>query len=215
MISNKLAVLTTLGLLLSACSSTPPKVEWVVDRGFDPFTDEQTCKVTTASLYTKSATYTYSNHLYPFIEKINGEIAVGLRSGGKFKVPVGNIQLRIDKNDAWEIFTSETPVVDTNEVSQPNVMSGYIDNLPKKQKELVVNSYNAAMTSTGKMLSPYTATTGEKAKTIIKEMLQGDVLIYRTTGLSNVPNYTESSTGTFLLDASLKSAMDKCNLTIK
>jgi hypothetical protein len=203
--------------VLTGCASITPKVEWIASSEFDPFTDKTACTVTTGSLYTQSSVYTYANHLYPFIEVVNGELRVGLKSGGKYKVPVGDVQLRIDKNKAWAISMSETPVnvkPNPHASAQVDVMTEYAKSLPPEQQALVVNSYKAAMSSTGKMLSPYTATTGDKAKAIVQEMLEGNTLIYRTLGFSQALTYGGSSTGEFLLDDSLEAALNKCQIKI-
>jgi hypothetical protein len=202
--------------ILAGCASTSPKVEWVASSEFDRFTDQTTCSVTTGSLYTQSSVYTYNNHLYPFIEVVKGELRVGIKSGGKYKVPVGNVQLRIDKNKAWDINMSETPVTETPNAqasSQVDLMTEYAKDLPPEQQALVMNSYKAAMNSTNKMLSPYTVATGDKAKAIVKEMLEGETLIYRTLGFSSVANST-GTTGEFLIDDSLKTALNKCQIKI-
>lgn len=212
---NYILIISTVALI--GCASTTPKIEWVASTEFDRFTDQTACAVTTGSLYTQSSVFTYTNHLYPFIEVVKGELRVGLKSGGKYKVPVGDVQLRIDKNKAWNISMSETPVdVKPNPQvnTQLDVMTEYAKSLPPEQQALVVNSYKAAMNSTGKMLSPYTATTGDKAKAIVKEMLQGKTLIYRTLGFSNVSNYGGGTTGEFLLDGSLQTALNKCKIEI-
>lgn len=49
-----------------------------------------------------------------------------------------------------------------------------------------------------KIMSPYTATTGDKAKSIIKEMLLGKVIKYRTVGM----NQAASTTGEAVIDGS-------------
>jgi hypothetical protein len=204
-------------VILAGCASITPKVEWVASTEFDRFTDQKTCTVTTGSLYTQSSVFTYTNHLYPFIEVVDGELRVGLKSGGKYKVPVGDVQLRIDKNKAWDISMSETPVnvkPDPQTSAQVDIMTEYAKSLPPEQQALVVNSYKAAMSSTGKMLSPYTATTGDKAKAIVKEMLKGNSLIYRTLGFSQVANYGGGTTGEFLLNGSLEVALNKCQIKI-
>ncbi|MFQ3191530.1 MAG: hypothetical protein ACI936_002671 [Paraglaciecola sp.] len=203
--------------VLTGCASIIPKVQWVASTEFDRFTDQTACTVTTGSLYTQSSVFTYTNHLYPFIEVVNGELRVGLKSGGKYKVPVGDVQLRIDKNKAWNISMSETPVnvkPDLQTSAQVDIMTEYAKNLPPEQQALVVNSYKAAMSSTGKMLSPYTATTGDKAKAIVKEMLKGNTLIYRTLGFNQAPTLGGSTTGEFLLDGSLEAALNKCQIKI-
>lgn len=203
--------------VLMGCTSTPPKVEWIASAEFDRFTDQTSCTVTTGSLYTQSSVFTYTNHLYPFIEVVEDELRVGLKSGGKYKVPVGDIQLRIDKNKAWYISMSETPVnVEPNPhaSAQVDVMTEYAKSLPPEQQALVVNSYKAAMNSTGQMLSPYTAVAGDKAKAIVKEMLQGKSLIYRTLGFGQVTNYGGGTTGEFVLNDSLQAALNKCQIEI-
>jgi hypothetical protein len=203
--------------VLTGCASTTPKVEWIASTELDRFTDQTACTVTTGSLYTQSSVFTYTNHLYPFIEVVEDELRVGLKSGGKYKVPVGDVQLRIDKNKAWAISMSETPVnvkPDPQTSAQVDIMTEYAKNLPPEQQALVVNSYKAAMSSTGKILSPYTATTGDKAKAIVKEMLKGNTLIYRTLGFSQVPTLGGSTTGEFLLDKSLEAALNKCQIII-
>jgi hypothetical protein len=209
--------LTLVSVFLLTSCATKPKVEWIASTDFDPFTDQTACSVTTGSLYTQSSVYTYTNHLYPFIEVVHGELRVGLKSGGKYKVPVGDIQLRIDKNKAWDISTNETPVetsVSAKDNPQVDVISEYTKNLPAEQRELVINSYKVAMNSTGKMFSPYTAATGDKAKAILKEMLKGNTLIYRTIGFSQVPNYGGGTTGEFMLNKSLQVALNKCQIKI-
>ena len=59
-----------------------------------------------------------------------------------------------------------------------------------------------------KTLSPYTATTGKKAWTILNEMLNGEKMIYRTVGL----NQAASTTGEILLDKSLLKSLKECRI---
>ena len=210
-------ILSLLTFSLIGCASTTPKVQWVASIQFDRFTDITTCTVSTGSLYTGSSVFTYTNHLYPFIEVVNNDLRVGVKSGGKYKVPVGDVQLRIDNNKAWTISMSETPVnvkPNTTMNSQLELMTEYAKNLPKEQKKLIVDSYKTAMSATGKMLSPFTLTTGDKAKAILNEMLNGKALIFRTLGFGLIAGNTAGSTGEFLLDGSLKVALEKCRIKV-
>ena len=59
-----------------------------------------------------------------------------------------------------------------------------------------------------KTLSPYTATTGDKAWTILNEMLKGKKMIYRTIGI----NQAASTTGEVLLDESLLQSLKECGI---
>jgi len=211
---NYMLALFSIGLV-GCASTTAPKVEWVASTEFDRFTDITTCSVSTGSLYTHSNVYTYSNRLYPFIQVVNNELQVGVKSGGKYKVPVGDVQLRIDSNKAWIISMSETPVntkPDAPVNAQLDLMTEYAKNLPAEQQKLIADSYKTALNSTGQMLSPFTVATGDKATAILNEMLNGKTLIYRTLGFGPMVPNTGGTTGEFMLDGSLKIALDKCQI---
>jgi hypothetical protein len=193
-------------LTLSGCASTPAKVEWITDKKTDEFTDITTCRVTTGSYYTSSGVYTKTGALYPMVEQVDGVLRVGLQSGGKYKIPVGNVQLRIDNNTAWDISTSETPV---DLVPTINPMTSISTaNLSDEQKKIIDQSVANAMNSTAQIMSPYTVATGDKAKSILKEMLSGKELKYRTVGL----NQAASTIGSFNLDESLQVALNTCQI---
>ena len=195
-------------LILAGCTSTLQEVKWVTDKNIDVFTDISSCKVTVGSLSTNKNVYTEIGKYYPFIEQINDQLRVGIQSGGKFKMPVGNVQLRIDSNKMWDISTSETPLDLTPTAA--NFKPAFLGNLSKEQKEMVSSSYESVMNTSSQTMSPFTATTGEKAKKIVKEMLEGKHLIYRTIGL----NQAASSTGIYDLDMSLKTALNDCGIKL-
>ena len=204
--------LTMASLLLSGCASVQP--EWVSWSETDEFTDNTLCRATVGSIYSQNSVYTMTGNFYPFIEKVNGEIIVGLTSGGKVKMPVGDIQLRIDNNKAWDINTDETPADPDNLPKYMQAMQSnsalYTQNLSDEEKKLVEDAFEKTSNSTAKMVSTFTATTGEKALLIINEMLQGKEVIYRTKGFIN----NGSTTGRFKLDSSLPLSMEKCGINI-
>jgi hypothetical protein len=211
---NKTIFLIVL-ISLIGCTSDPitsPKVTWISSKKTDEFSDKQTCIATVGSVYTSFGAYTETGKLYPFIQNLDGKIIVGVKSGGNINMPVGDIQLRIDNNQTWEISTSETPA---NSDNLPGYMKGtslptsvYTQNLPEDQKEVIENAYKASIAQTTKLMSPYTGATGEKAKSIINEMLNGKTLIYRTMGFMGTP----SNTGQYTLDTSLAKAMSECEI---
>ena len=59
-------------------------------------------------------------------------------------------------------------------------------------------------------MSPYTAVSGEKARMILSEMLNGYNLIYRRVGF----NQAASSTGEYKLDNSFRNALTDCGIAI-
>nr|WP_325101012.1 MULTISPECIES: hypothetical protein [unclassified Pseudomonas] len=202
----KKTALVLLALVMSGCATGPGQsVEWITVRDTDQFTDKSTCGVTVGSFYTARGVYTVSNNYYPYIESANGELRVGIRSGGRFKIPVGNVQLRIDQNPAWTIATGETPV-DYVPDGQLKAMQAYAGDA--KQQQMLESTYKAAMQASVQAMSPFTAATGEKAEKILAQMKTGKVLIYRTLGL----NQAASTTGEYALDQSLNKALADCGI---
>ncbi|MEL1220074.1 hypothetical protein TVA88_13295 [Aeromonas hydrophila] len=194
---------------ITACASHAPKQTWIVVTDTDQFTDKTTCTVTTGTFYAGDIVYTLDGNYYPYIQKDDSNIIIGVKSGGKIKIPVGNIQLRVDANPVWTITTDETMLLESSAgvYAQPPV---YAENLSDEQKKAFAETYKAAMNSTTKIMSPFTSTTGDKAKTILAEMLRGQKLIYRTVGL----NQAASSTGEVLLDNSLKASLSQCGIAL-
>lgn len=71
--------------------------------------------------------------------------------------------------------------------------------LQGEQAALVKNAQEQAIKSTSQLMSPYTVTGGDKAKQILKQMVSGHLLKYRTVGI----NQAASSTGEAVIDPSL------------
>lgn len=195
-------------ILLTGCGTnlTAPKVEWITVRNTDKFTDKSTCAVTVGSFYTQNGVYTATNHYYPHIETVNGDLRVGVRSGGRFLIPVGDVQIRVDQNPAWTISSSETPL-DYVPEGQLKAMQAFAPQDPQQQ-QIVTNAYKTAMEATARSMSPFTAATGDKARTILNQMRAGHSMIYRTVGL----NQAASTTGEYVLDPSLEAALRQCGI---
>ena len=90
---------------------------------------------------------------------------------------------------------------------QLKAMQAYAPKDPQQQ-QIVENAYKTAMEATARSMSPFTASTGEKAQSILKEMRSGKTLIYRTVGL----NQAASTTGEYVLDQSLDVALRRCGI---
>lgn len=181
------------GLALSGCASQT----WKATGTTDEFTDKTTMMVTTGDFTKVSPIVTSSFKFYPVVRKEGDEIYVGLMSGGRFKIPVGTVQLRIDQNEAWTITPQETPVSMMPSAPQ------YALNLPPEQAALVKQTQDQAMLNVTQLMSPYTVTGGEKAKKILKQMLAGQTLKYRTVGI----NQAASTTGEAVIDPTLAESL--------
>ncbi|MGC6782036.1 hypothetical protein ACP0IR_26355 [Pseudomonas aeruginosa] len=181
-------------LTLGGCAAGPT---WQATGTTDEFTDKTTMMVTTSDFPSSGSIVTRSLHFYPVVRKEGNEIYVGLMSGGRFKIPVGTVQMRIDQNEAWTITPQETPVGLVPAVPQ------YSMNLPQEQAAIVKSAQDQAMTNAAQMMSPYTVTGGDKAKKILKQMLSGRNLKYRTVGI----NQAASTTGETVIDPSLAESL--------
>lgn len=187
----KVVATSLLLALLGGCQTAPGRV-WNSTSNQDQFTDQVTKMVTVGEWRSDTAIVTRSLRYYPFVGVQDGEIYVGIRSGGKHRIPTGTVQIRIDENKAWTIGPDETPVYLVPSLPKTPVAA------PPGMTELVEKTTAQAMSNAAKMMSPYTAATGDKAKSIIKEMLAGKVVKYRTVGF----NQAASTTGEVNIDES-------------
>ena len=112
---------------------------------------------------------------------------VGVRSGGKVRVPTGVVQIRVDDNEAWTIDPSETPM----------------PLLSKENGAASTPASTAVALSIARATSPFTAVSGEKAKSILRQMLAGKNIKYRKLALGD----NNSTTGETPVDASLPAAL--------
>lgn len=188
-----IAALLVAVTMLSGCAGSV----WKATGTTDEFTDKTTMMVTTGNYTAGSSIITSSLKFYPVVRKEGGEIYVGLMSGGRFKIPVGTVQIRIDQNEAWTITPQETPMGLVP--ASPELALG----LPPEQAELIKKTQAQAMENVYKMMSPYTITGGDKAKSILRQMLAGQTLKFRTVGI----NQAASTTGEVVLDESLAQSL--------
>ncbi|GFM49001.1 hypothetical protein OH708_07430 [Pseudomonas capsici] len=191
---KRIIALSVIAFTLGGCASGSV---WKATGSTDEFTDKTTMLVTTGDFSAGGSIITSSLRLYPVVRKEGGQIYVGVMSGGRFKIPVGTVQLRVDQNEAWTITPQETPI------SQMPAAPQYALNLPPEQAAIVKNAQDQAMISAAQMMSPYTIAGGDKAKKILKQMLAGKVLKYRTVGL----NQAASTTGEAVIDPSLAESL--------
>jgi len=196
-------------ILLQACAATSPSGYWAAFDKVDDFTDIRACSVSVGSLYYKDIVATYSGNYYPYIEVVNGDLRLGIKSGGKISIPVGDIQIRVDSNPAWIISSSETPLDYVPEGVMGN-MKDYAQGQSEANQKIFESTYKVTMENISRTMSPFTATTGEKARSILKEMVAGQKIKYRTVGL----NQAASTTGEYDLDPSFKASLSHCGIEL-
>lgn len=186
----KKALMVAISLLMAGCQTSPMSNSvWNTVTSKDEFTDKETKMLTVGEFSVSGLAYTQSLKYYPFVGIENGEIFVGVRSGGAYRIPTGTVQIRIDENETWTIGTDETPL--SLVPKQPNLM-------PSNMPSHMVAESQKAYDNVIKMSSPYTAATGNKAKQIIKQMINGKKIKFRSVGI----NQAASTTGETVIDTS-------------
>lgn len=212
-----LVVMVAIYVALAGCATQ--KNVWVPLSEVDKFADVETKIVTVGDSLKTSAFFPNAMLIYPFVSYREGEIAVGLRSTGRFKMPTGTVQLRVDNNKAWTIGPEETPIYLVPESAQMVMPMPEIDTSTAAGKQTadamaLTKSMTESMQAHGqsyatKMVSPFTAATDEKAKAILREMLAGNKIIYRTVGY----NQASSVNGEVAIDASFLESLKQIGIT--
>lgn len=199
---KRIILIISVVLLFTGCASmSKSKDTWFALKQTDEFTDKMTCMVTAGDVYKWKGAHYNASGVLPYIEMKNGELRLGLRRGGRLKAPLGDVQLRVDKHDAWVISTAETPI----DAMPTNPAFAAMQGNPHAQK-----AYDTTMSAMTRSMSPYTTATGEKAEKILAQMLNGEIVKFRTFGF----NKATSTTGHVVLDASLPKALAECGVSV-
>lgn len=192
---------------------------WQVSHVTDPVTGRSTCVV---AAYDRSAGLRYSRtgYLYPLVENhpVHG-VLVGVSSGGRFRLPTGDIVWRVDDRAFRELKAAENPP-SAHQTMMPD-MSGAVGN------DAAARAIREAMDQTMRMSAGMAATStmasGDTAREMLAEMVSGHSLIFRAAGA--VPEYGLPSANTyrvgqitnkglkpFPLDASFREGLEACGI---
>lgn len=192
-------------LILSGCAANK---SWQVVSTQDEFTDQRSCKIDYDSGYIKDIRRKVNGgiHYYPFVEKVNNTVIFGVQ--GDYKIPVGDVQIRIDNNKAISISYTETPVF-YSATSKAKVDISYLKSEGIDNKILQSN-IDEMMANVQKISSPFTATSGDKARLIIDQMKKGKLLKMRVIGFGT--NSVSSNSGEYLLGEKFVDALNRCNI---
>lgn len=202
---------SALALAITGCASTSePTGPWAASVKHDRFSGEVECFVSTGDFFTETSVVTSNNKYYPLIQVKNGVLMVGVRSGGRFPIPVGDVKIRVDSNKAYDISITETPVDEKVDPVIASMKASY-ESLPEDQKKLVISAIDNASKTQKAMVSTYTVATGDKAKALLEEIKHGRKLIYQAGIFANMPAM-QSSIGEVVVNKSLLEALKQCGI---
>jgi hypothetical protein len=186
------AFLFTAILAISFAPSTAdakkkPPATWQVSRVTDPITGTSTC-VVAAMDKAAGLIFTQVGGLYPVVENnpVHG-LLVGVSSGGKIRLPTGDILWRVDDKPFRELKANDNPPpasATAASVSGTDAASKAI-----QDAMAFTNRLTAGMTATS------TVASGARAREMLTEMLTGQSLLFRAAAAA--PAYGLPGSGTW------------------
>lgn len=196
-----------------------PREVWSVTRSSDPLTGDQRCLVTAFDT-AAGLKFTRVGFLYPLVENSSKfGLLVGVSSGGRLRVPTGDIVWRIDDLPYRELKAADNPVVANASYGAP-VATG---------NEMADRAVRDAMRQTAQLTAAVTATTtvasGDKAREMLAEMSTGKSLIFRQAqaapevGLpslrsAEVGQFTNRGQEPYRIDTSFIRGLGECGIDI-
>jgi hypothetical protein len=213
-------LLIVAGLLTWAASSEPANAQrrsrdtWQVSRVSDPITGSQTCVV---AAYDRAAGRSFSRvgYLYPIVEN-NPQFGflVGVSSGGRVRIPTGDILWRVDTNPYREIRAADNPAPPP---ATPSSQSNDPASAAMRDALAMTASLTMAATATS------TVASGERAREMLREMTVGRQLIYRaaagapayglpSSAIGQVGQITREGLRPIPIDESFHRALAECGI---
>lgn len=193
-----------------ASARKAPDAVWQVTRTSDPITGATSCIV---AAYDRAAGMTFSRTgaLYPFVEKSSTHgLLVGVSSGGRMRLPTGDIVWRIDDRPFRTLAAADNPA-GMNNSALPQ-QSAEMTQLMQQQMRLI-----AAATATS------TVASGDTARVLLDEMLVGRGLIFRATATNSfglptsagqsVGQVTKDGLRPYPLDDSFRAGLAACGIS--
>lgn len=203
---------------LTACASTPETAgRWTASLSTDPITGVERCVVTIPDRSFGSA-FSRTGSLYPYVEQ-NSELGlmIGVSSGGRYRLPTGDIEWRVDDNSHHTLKAADTP--STGET----IANVNIEDMSEAQAQAYEQSMDEIEGMVFSIQNGVTAAGGEKAQALLAELRAGSELRFRSKGSAPSAGLVSSSTyltGRFengklvpiLLDDSFELALRQCGL---
>ena len=204
------AVMVAVCVAPSVSARKAAKPVWQVSRTSDPITGATSC-IVAAYDHAAGMSYSRTGGLYPFVENSSAHgLLVGVSSGGRIRLPTGDIVWRVDERPFRTLAAADNPAgMNASALPQGNAA---MQQLVDQQMRLV-----AAATATS------TVAGGTTARAILAEMLTGSRLIFRAAAATTsygLPTGTDRSVGQltkdgvrpYPLDDSFRVGLTACGL---
>ena len=189
---------------------------WSATETVDPITGVRRC-VVAAYDRTADSSFSRTGYLYPFVESHSESgVLVGVSSGGRFRLPTGDILWRVDQLPHRELRAVDSPI--TSPIETPAAPAGIPAEAMQQMTEYQQRLIQAATSTT-------TMAGGERAQEMLREMLAGTSLIFRAAGAapehglphagqSRVGQVTNEGLRPFPLDDSFRAGLAQCGIDV-
>jgi len=204
------AVLTVGGGQVSA----KERPTWRVTKVVDPITGDSSCTVAAYDRSYFGVEYSRTGYLYPVVEK-NSRLGllVGVSSGGRFRLPTGDILWRVDSLPHRTLLAANNPPDPRNQFATAKTGNREIDQIVEE----TMKSHSATMATS-------TMASGTEAQVILDELLRGRTLIYRSAAAApayGLPTGRENEVGFYTgtlkkpipIDESFRAGLRTCGIS--
>lgn len=209
------AILTVVsGALLTAPhvakARNRPAVTWTVDRVADPITGITRCTVVALDRAGRTR-FTRTGALYPVVE-MHSELGllVGVSSGGRVRLPTGDILWRVDDRPFRTLRAVDNPASESVDAEGSD---------PATIAIAEATRLAASFSATSTMAS------GDTAREILQEMLAGRSLVFRQQGgtayglvdsrVTEVAQITREGVVPYPIDESFRSGLRECGIDVE
>jgi hypothetical protein len=193
--------------LIAVLFATPvsAELEYHVVRSVDAFTDEQICKTVLGTDFSRGIAegmLGWYGVSYFFVERKGNEIAAGITNDRNLPV-AGNIQIRVDDGPVTTITPADTPedMLPASAIPVPTTTTGY----PEVDKQI-----SESMRIARAQLTPFRVVTGDKARSLLAEIINGHHAIWRSVTM--LPQ-TDRGPAEIRIDG-LKEAVAACGIDL-
>ncbi|MEJ0060847.1 MAG: hypothetical protein WDM79_15255 [Terricaulis sp.] len=176
---------------------------WRVVHLHDEFTDEHVCRVEPGGILSRSIVRGLSGAfrtLHFIVENRDGEIRAGFLSEPMLPIG-GDIQLRVDDNPMVTLAPADTPID-----AGPEMPIGIVPNIPPEARAQLERSLRAARG----MQSPYRLVVGERARTLLLQIVDGEDVRWRVITV----NAAVSRTGRIRVEGLIE-ALSECGIVLR
>jgi hypothetical protein len=205
---------------VSGIAKSKPREAWRATRVADPITGASTCVVAAYDSVGKMS-FSRVGALYPIVEN-NSKLGllIGVSTGGKYRIPSGDIVWRVDDKPYRDLKASDNPASGSGSAMVPLYKTGNAT-----ADKAVADAMATTLNLTASMTATSTVASGEKAKAMLAEMIGGTGLIYRAAsavsayGLPSdqtykVGQFTNEGLKPIPLDVSFRLGLQECGIVL-